>query len=902
MRLTSSLLGGGSIACCIIEIVRVPGKELFGNAAEEALQRIDDGTSRALADLARRAPDGTLAIEFLLISTPAANQLYRAQPHLFLILRKLSQDERSAKSAIDEAARDVMSTLSQLGYACASVSGERLDVFEAVLGNVNAERVVALTRDELAFSFANNGMCFYFNEPLPEDPVRNLALLTNTLSEHPGSAFSLALIPTSFTQAEENGIEQRRMCIDALRKQVMMTPGGSTPTSYTDASRAYLDFIQREHDPTFYFLPVVFARPAESDSLVNRLLSIFAGRDNPDTHMLRRVDITGAIQNPAEGFLTRPWTLSDLLVFNYRAQSFWAQPNAPRDLFRLRQIAPFSTVKFFMRPPYDDGRAIGLDVNRNDTAREKLNDAVLSEKSFRIGTITDAGYVGARPGEKAPQAGIPLNDLTKHGMIVGKSGSGKTNFIHTMLIRLARRGIPFLAIEPTKTEYRCLLDAIPDLAVFTPGMNEVSPFIINPFIPPKGVTVESYIPCLLSAFEVAFTMPDPLPAIFREVINKTYNLYGWKMTSTCEDPDVTWFGFHEMIRVFQNHVATMDYEGDVKGNITTAGVLRLSALIEQNANIYDTTKTIPIDELLARSAVLELNAITAKEQKTLLMALLLVEICNYTKFNTAPDSELKNILLIDEAHVLFGAGSSAEGGLNRAAAELEDMIAEIRAYGTGVFVADQSPTTFGPSIIANTDTKIMFQVIEKGSKDTLEAATGLSEAKRDLLGKLRVGECLLYYGRLPEPILVKADDARAIAQFRREIPNQEVHEKVDFWRIHADLLRPFNECERCEACRTQGCDLAMRSTCEYVATKMANFYAPYITSRAALERFLATKAEQTAAAQLAAAKAQGDATQLGFCVMARFLRRILRMKRLDIPAAVYAGYVKDAATHPYTTP
>ena len=67
-----------------------------------------------------------------------------------------------------------------------------------------------------------------------------------------------------------------------------------------------------------------------------------------------------------------------------------------------------------------------------------------------------------------------------------------------------KREIPFLVIEPTKTEYRALIDRIPDLQIFTPGKNKVSPFVINPFLPPKGITVEQYIPSLLSAFKAAF--------------------------------------------------------------------------------------------------------------------------------------------------------------------------------------------------------------------------------------------------------------------------------------------------------------------------------------------------------------------------------------------------------------
>lgn len=883
MQLKGMLNNGMISEARIIEISCVPNYELIAETPQDALEVLGDHCSRFLSDISRRFQDGSFAIELLMLSVPISNQLYKAQPHVFTVFRKYGPDKGEVESSLSEAVHDFVGMIQQLGFTYRQIVQESIQEFDNLVSAIDSSCVISLGREERVFGVLNNPVAFYFNDPLSPVPIRNASALTDILAERPNAAFSLMLIPTSYSKSETIGIEQRRMQVDMLRKQVMMSPEAATPTNLTDASKAYLDFINHSKEQVFYFLPVVYSSAKDSESLSNRLLSMFAGKDNPDTHMLRFVDLSEKVDGFESGFLLKPWTISDLLVFKIRNEAFWSRPDAPSDLFRIKQLMHFSSAKTLFNLPIDDGSIVGLESNRNTTAREKLDDVVLSKNSFRIGTIIDAGYVDFESESGELQAGIPLNHFSKHGMIVGKSGSGKTNFIHTMLIRLAQNNVPFLAIEPTKTEYRCLIDAIPNLKVFTPGMNNVSPFIINPFIPPVGVTVESYIPALLNAFETAFTMPDPLPSIFREVINKTYNKYGWKMTSTCDDPDVIPFGFHEMIRVFQDHVATMDYEGDVKGNISTAGVLRLSSLIEQNSNIYDTTQTIPIEELLKQPVVLELNAITAKDQKTLLMALLLILICNYTKFNTSLNGDLKNILLIDEAHVLFG--DSSDGKQNKAASELENMIAEIRAYGTGVFVADQSPVTFGSSIIANTDTKIMFQVVESDSKSTLQGATGLSDVKKEQLSKLKMGECLLYYGKLPEPILVMADYARDLAPFRRDVSNENVRVSNDFWNEHQDLLMPYLDCRYCHECKKNGCDLSIRSTTEFIASSMANFYAPYLKSEELIKSFVAIKAESTISKQLTKHGIIKNRSQAGFCVMVRFIRRILRMRRYKIDEA-----------------
>lgn len=64
------------------------------------------------------------------------------------------------------------------------------------------------------------------------------------------------------------------------------------------------------------------------------------------------------------------------------------------------------------------------------------------------------------------------------------------------------------------------------------------------------------------------------------------------------------------------------------------------------------------------------------------------------------------------------------------------MIAEIRSYGTSIIIADQSPTKVGRNIVANTNVKVIFKLVEKENKDAISTATNMNEADYDLLGRL----------------------------------------------------------------------------------------------------------------------------------------------------------------------
>ena len=93
-------------------------------------------------------------------------------------------------------------------------------------------------------------------------------------------------------------------------------------------------------------------------------------------------------------------------------------------------------------------------------------------------------------GQPAGPLRLPLKAINRHVLTVGAPGSGKTTSVHTLLAELWREHhIPFLALEPAKTEYRSLLKApgLEQLQVICLGRDDLSPLRLNPLAPPPGV-------------------------------------------------------------------------------------------------------------------------------------------------------------------------------------------------------------------------------------------------------------------------------------------------------------------------------------------------------------------------------------------------------------------------------
>lgn len=875
---------GQAAGICAAEVLSVPYYELINQNLDKANREVQTAFTQMLNSFSRQMIANQTSMEFLWQSIATSDQTYEAQVRMVVIFRMLGlADQReNMENTLKSLMKNFRDDLAVLNYEIRQFENESEYVsLQTSLQNSGTAAAYAVAKKERVFTMPFYGYVYYNDLIKPSENV-NTSAITNALTNHPNSVVSLQIIPTAFSDEEAQMIEIMKNNMNLYATNMRMQRGPHLDMNL----RNIVDFYERSsmalHESCYYYNFLIYSDQNGAGALGSKLIEQMETEDREWESAYELLDVHAYIQNPGENFAVSPWANSNMLVYRLREEGFWEQPNAPSYMLRMRYLLSTRELKSVFKLPVDDGSTIGLESRRTQRNKEKLNSRIMSEGSFKLGIIRNA----MKSKTSGPAvAGIPLDDFTKHGLIVGMPGSGKTNFSLGLLLQFWRDfHIPFLVIEPTKNEYRSLIDAIPDLQIFTPGKGDISPYIINPFIPPDNVTVETYTPGLMTAFKAAFNMPSPLPNVFMNAINNAYIKYGWKKRSTSADTDAEKFGMYEFIRVFKQVAASLGYKGESKANIESAGVLRLVSLIEQNSNIYDTIHTIPLEDLLSRPTVIELNAISDKEQKSLIMAFLLMIVCVHTKNNMIGDGKLKNIILIDEAHVLLEKGAGADSGDTRAAtiSTIEDMIAEVRSLGTGIIIADQSPTKIGKYIVANTNVKMMFKLVEKESRDIMSVTTNMNPSEYEEMARLNVGQAMLHFGRINSPLQIATYNVEEVAPIRSVILDDEIRELVHYWEEpeHQKLLMPHRECRHnCYCCG--GCDLILRDDAAYLASRLIQDFPEKLSDKKVFVQFLVTMNNEIVR-MLNARPSMQKTKRMINCVKIKYLRKAL----LDIPFTV----------------
>jgi DNA helicase HerA-like ATPase len=209
-------------------------------------------------------------------------------------------------------------------------------------------------------------------------------------------------------------------------------------------------------------------------------------------------------------------------------------------------------------------------------------------------------------------------------------------------------------------------------------------------------------------------MYDAMPAFFKDAILRSYEEVGWDLGSSTFDGDEPEYpDFDVLVEQLNRLIEESDYASDIKSNYRGALVTRVKSLAVGLNKFIFTSEQTPYEVLFDQNCILDISRVKSTETKALIMGLMVYILNEYrVDRKTENNNGLKHVTVLEEAHNLLKNTSSGSSELIGKSVEmLTQTIAEIRTYGEGFIIVDQSPSSVDISAIKNTNTKIVLRTI-----------------------------------------------------------------------------------------------------------------------------------------------------------------------------------------------
>lgn len=378
---------------------------------------------------------------------------------------------------------------------------------------------------------------------------------------------------------------------------------------------------------------------------------------------------------------------------------------------------------------------------------------------------------------------IPESDIFSHTFIVGAPGGGKSKRAGYILNHVPG-DVRLVVLETAKREYAEVLHR-PDrkLVRYTLGNSNDYPFRINPFFFDPGTGLKQHIAVLADAIADLLPMEALIGPKLREAVERCYRRCGWDIetgellaladNASPRYPDMLMFN-SEVAKVCEG---LSDYGPEVRSNYTGALKNRASIFIDdiyQDIFAFDGNK--PLDELFPPDAdvVIEMEDMPPSEinMPAFIISIVLQRLRAYRflwnrKAERLEDPAKKKeagkanrfVIAIEEAHNVLSRKIEQSGGDERQSgkgahllSQVLRLLAEGRGLGLGMVIIDQAAHAIAPSVLADTNTKVVLRLEDGEEIKTIGTSIGIDEKDWPDLQRLATGECIVKTKASPVPV------------------------------------------------------------------------------------------------------------------------------------------------------
>ena len=386
---------------------------------------------------------------------------------------------------------------------------------------------------------------------------------------------------------------------------------------------------------------------------------------------------------------------------------------------------------------------------------------VISDKpdvdSIEIGSIMHLGELCEE------KVSLSIDALSKHAFITGTTGSGKSNTLYCLISKLMESGKKCLVIEPAKGEYKHVFGWKEGVSVYGSNPKQTLLLHINPFEFPENIDVYQHIDSLVEVFNACWPMYAAMPQVLSHSIIEAYKNCGWDMERSF-NPNKQFPIVEDVLDSLKEYINSSDYSSNTKGDYIGSLETRLQSLCDGTVGRMLRGASISNEELFNENVIVDLSQVRSMENQSLIMGLLVLKLDEFrSSEGKGMNQPLRHVTILEEAHHLLKRTSTTQNAessnvAGMAVEKIANSMAEMRTYGEGFIIADQSPSMLDLATIRNTNTKIIMALPEKDDRETAGKSIGLDDKHIEEISRLKTGEAVVYQTGWEEAVKAKIDE------------------------------------------------------------------------------------------------------------------------------------------------
>ncbi len=290
--------------------------------------------------------------------------------------------------------------------------------------------------------------------------------------------------------------------------------------------------------------------------------------------------------------------------------------------------------------------------------------------------------------------GISKFELMQNMAIFGRSGAGKTNISFHLLLQLIKRNVPFLYLDWKRTARHLLPNLNSKVNIYTAGRN-LSEFVFNPFVVPRGQDPNVYLTHVIDVLSDAYTLGDGAKSVLQKAISRCYE-EGNKNPLVCEI------------------IEKLD-SAESNQRINNWKITAKRALESIELSSIATTKSSQdsmIEKLFNQNTIIELDSLS-QNVKEFIIPLLVLWVYQ-SGIGDSIREKLRLVVFVEEAHHVFYQGA------RKKETTMEMLLRQCREIGISTVIIDQQPSMISTTVLGNVYTTICLN--QKSPGDISKAA------------------------------------------------------------------------------------------------------------------------------------------------------------------------------------